>query len=189
MVLNVLLMWSQGQGCLQASLGLLQVSAFYKHDTQVVLALDVVWINFQYPADRVMNTKCLVMRHERMRQFSLFWLYNFTIPSVAELSLVQVSLVVGVDVPLQDETLDVVRVVAEQLLEGTEGVNRPVGVGQEQGEVEQRAPKVGFKFDRFLEPNLSLENIILICCQHSKIEENLLILRLQLLQLQKSGHG
>ena len=62
MVLNVLLMWSQGQGCLQASLGLLQVSAFYKHDTQVVLALDVVWINFQYPADRVMNTKCLVMR-------------------------------------------------------------------------------------------------------------------------------
>ena len=62
MVLNVCLMWSQGQGCLQASPGLLEVSAFHKHYTQVVLALDVVWINLQYPADRVVNTKCLVMR-------------------------------------------------------------------------------------------------------------------------------
>ena len=62
MVLNVCLMWSEGESCLQASLGLLEVSAFHKHHTQVVLALDVVWINLQYPADRVVNTKCLVMR-------------------------------------------------------------------------------------------------------------------------------
>ena len=64
MVLNVCLMWSQGQGCLQASLGLLQVYAFHKHYTQVVLSLDVVWINLQYPADGVMNTKCLGMRDD-----------------------------------------------------------------------------------------------------------------------------
>ena len=62
MVLNVCLMWSKGQGCLQASLGLLQVSALHKHYTQVVLALDVVWINLQYPAHRVVNTKCLLIR-------------------------------------------------------------------------------------------------------------------------------
>ena len=62
MVLNVCLMWSEGESCLQASLGLLEVSAFHKHHTQVVLALDVVWINLQYPADRAVNTKCLLMR-------------------------------------------------------------------------------------------------------------------------------
>ena len=62
MVLNVCLMWSEGESCLQANLCLLQVSAFHEHYTQVVLALDVVWINLQYPAHRVMNTKWLVMR-------------------------------------------------------------------------------------------------------------------------------
>ena len=61
-----------------------------------------------------------------------------------------------------------------------------MGLCQEQGEVEEAAPKVGLKLDGLTEPELGLKHILLVRRQHAEVEEDLLIFGLEDFQLYKS---
>ncbi len=61
-----------------------------------------------------------------------------------------------------------------------------MGLCQEQGEVEEAAPKVGLKLNGLTEPELGLKHVLLVRRQHAEVEEDLLIFGLEDFQLYKS---
>ena len=106
MIPDVLLLRRQGQRLLQAELARPEFPPLHVDHAQVVLALNVTRLNLQDPETGVGSVHS--------------FLPATNIPSVARLRGGEVFLVVCVNVPHENQSLDVLREVMEQLLERLE---------------------------------------------------------------------
>ena len=95
--------------------------------------------------------------------------------AVAGLGRFQVPQVVDVDISEENETLGVVGMVADQLVEEGGRLQRPVRVREEEGQVEEGAAKVQLELDGPAEPELGGGQVAAVHGEHAEVEVDPLV--------------
>lgn len=105
---------------------------------------------------------------------SLRFMISFLVAHI--FSSINVLDVVDVNVTEQDETLDVVGMVSDELVEEGRRLERSVVVGQQQCQIEKRRAEVLSESDGLPEPVLGAVVVVVVHGQHAQVEENSLVL-------------
>lgn len=171
-VAYVLFLRRKEESALQTVAPGLELPALNVHNTQVVHSLNLARFNLQ---DSVEETNLHLNKSRNQ-------------PFIAVFRPVQIFLVVGVDIPEQNQTLDMGGMVFQQLLERLLRLQRPAGVRQQQCQIEEGAAEGGVEGDGLPEAALRLLHSAPVRRQHPQVEVSALVVRLQLRQPLQSLH-